>query len=68
MLDIPLLCTEHYPERLGKIVTDIDVSHAKAIISKTRFSMMVPALESKMKELFCGYPEDVVLYGLEVSA
>ncbi|XP_061402270.1 isochorismatase domain-containing protein 1-like [Musca vetustissima] len=64
-LNIPLICTEHYPERLGKIVSDIDVNHAKAIIPKTRFSMIVPELEAKVKEIFGDKPEDVVLYGLE---
>lgn len=66
-MDIPLICTEHYPERLGKIVNDIDISHAKAVISKTRFSMMVPDLESQINEIFGGKPEAVVLYGLEVN-
>ncbi|XP_013106550.1 isochorismatase domain-containing protein 1 [Stomoxys calcitrans] len=65
VLDIPLICTEHYPEKLGKIVKDIDVSHAKAVIGKTRFSMIVPELEAKVKDIFGSQPEDVVLYGLE---
>ncbi|XP_075161307.1 isochorismatase domain-containing protein 1 [Haematobia irritans] len=64
-LDIPLICTEHYPEKLGNIVKDIDVSHAKAIIGKTRFSMIVPELEAKIKEIFGDKPDDVILYGLE---
>ncbi|KAM7357474.1 isochorismatase domain-containing protein 1 [Cochliomyia hominivorax] len=64
-LDIPLICTEHYPERLGKIVKDIDVSHAKAVVGKTRFSMIVPEVEAKIKEIFGDKPDDVVLYGLE---
>ncbi|XP_023303390.2 isochorismatase domain-containing protein 1 [Lucilia cuprina] len=64
-LDIPLIVTEHYPERLGNSVKDIDISHAKAVISKTRFSMMVPELEAKIKEIFGDKPDDVVLYGLE---
>ncbi|XP_005191955.1 isochorismatase domain-containing protein 1-like [Musca domestica] len=64
-LNIPLICTEHYPERLGKIVSDIDVSHAKAVFPKTRFSMIIPELEAKVKEIFGDKPDDVVLYGLE---
>ncbi|XP_037945378.1 isochorismatase domain-containing protein 1 [Teleopsis dalmanni] len=64
-LEVPLIVTEHYPEKLGKIVPDLDVSHANAIISKTRFSMIVPELQSKVKEIFGGNPNDVVLYGLE---
>lgn len=65
-MEIPLICSEHYPERLGKIVKDIDISHAKAVIPKTRFSMVVPELETKIKEIFGDKPDDVVLYGLEV--
>lgn len=66
-MDIPLICTEHYPEKLGNIVSDIDISHAKAVVSKTRFSMIVPELENKIKEIFGDKPQDVVLYGLEVK-
>lgn len=66
-MEIPLICTEHYPEKLGKIVPEIDVSHADAVISKTRFSMVVPEFEAKVKEIFGDKPTDVVLYGLEVK-
>lgn len=66
LLDIPLLVTEHYPEKLGRIVKDLDISHAKAVIPKTLFSMVVPELETKIKELFpTNPPESVVLFGLE---
>lgn len=65
-MGVPLICTEHYPERLGKTVTDIDVGHAKAVISKTRFSMVVPEFEKKVEEIFGDKPDSVVLYGLEV--
>lgn len=65
-LDIPLIATEHYPEKLGRIVKDLDVSHAKAVIPKTLFSMVVPELEAKIKEIFPNEPpETVVLFGLE---
>ena len=64
-LEVPLVCTEHYAEKLGKLVPDIDVKHACAIIQKTKFSMMVPELETKIKEIFGGKPRDVVLFGLE---
>lgn len=65
-LGVPLICTEHYPEKLGKTVSDIDIKHAQAVISKTRFSMVVPEWETKVKEIFGDKPDDVVLYGLEV--
>lgn len=61
-----MIVTEHYPEKLGKIVKELDVSHAKAIIPKTLFSMVVPELEAKIKEIFPNHPpESVVLFGLE---
>ncbi|XP_065359928.1 isochorismatase domain-containing protein 1 [Calliphora vicina] len=64
-LEIPLIVSEQYPERLGNTVKDIDISHAEAVVSKTRFSMMVPEIEAKIKEIFGDKPDDVVLYGLE---
>ncbi|XP_055906740.1 isochorismatase domain-containing protein 1 [Eupeodes corollae] len=66
VLEVPLIATEHYPEKLGNIVKEIDVSHAAGIIPKTKFSMMVPELECKIMELFPNEkPKDVVLFGLE---
>lgn len=61
-----LICSQQYPEKLGKICAEIDVNHAKAVIDKTQFSMLIPEFENKLKELFCDKPDDVVLYGLEV--
>ncbi|XP_055853374.1 isochorismatase domain-containing protein 1 [Episyrphus balteatus] len=66
VLEVPLIATEHYPEKLGKTAQELDVGHAAGIISKTKFSMMVPQLEAKIKELFPNEkPKDVVLFGLE---
>lgn len=63
---MPLIVTEHYPEKLGKIVKELDVSHAKAIFPKTLFSMMIPEVDAKIKELFPNNPpESIVLFGLE---
>uniref|UniRef100_A0A1B0GGC6 Isochorismatase domain-containing protein 1 n=1 Tax=Glossina morsitans morsitans TaxID=37546 RepID=A0A1B0GGC6_GLOMM len=64
-LDVALICSQQYPEKLGKICAEIDVNHAKAVIDKTQFSMLIPEFENKLKELFCDKPDDVVLYGLE---
>ncbi|XP_030387238.1 isochorismatase domain-containing protein 1 [Scaptodrosophila lebanonensis] len=64
-LEVPLIVTEHYPEKLGKIVPELDVSHAKAVVGKTLFSMMVPEVKNTMKQLFGEKPEYAVLYGLE---
>lgn len=66
VLDVPLIVTEHYPEKLGKTVAEVDISHAKAVMGKTYFSMMTPQVKNVMKEIFGEKPQDVVLYGLEV--
>lgn len=66
ILDIPLIVTEHYPEKLGRIVKEVDISHAKAVFSKTLFSMITPEVQSKILELSQQKPiESVVLFGLE---
>lgn len=65
-LDVPLIVTEHYPEKLGKTVSQLDVSHASYVSGKTYFSMMTPEVKNVIKELFDDKPQDVVLYGLEV--
>lgn len=67
MLEVPLLVTEQNPDKLGKTVSELDICHAKTVVSKTRFSMLVPEIECEMKTLFeNGKPTDVVLYGIEV--
>ncbi|XP_039954798.1 isochorismatase domain-containing protein 1-like [Bactrocera tryoni] len=63
--EIPLIVSEQFPEKLGKTVPDLDISHAAAIISKTQFSMLVPELENKIKTIYGEKPCDIVLYGLE---
>lgn len=63
---MPLIVTEHYPEKLGNTVTELDVSHACAVLGKTYFSMMTPKVKDAIKDVFGGKPDDVVLYGLEV--
>ncbi|XP_053698355.1 isochorismatase domain-containing protein 1 [Sabethes cyaneus] len=65
LLDIPLIVTEHYPEKLGHIVKELDISHAKGVFPKTLFSMMIPEVQTKMTELFGADLETVVLFGLE---
>ena len=65
-MKIPLIVTEHYPEKLGKIVPQLDVSHG-TVFSKTLFSMMTPEVESKMKEVGGANLESIVLMGLEVK-
>ncbi|XP_058813371.1 isochorismatase domain-containing protein 1 [Topomyia yanbarensis] len=65
MLDVPLIVTEHYPEKLGRIVKDLDIAHAKGVFPKTLFSMMIPEVQAKIADLFGKDLETVVLFGLE---
>lgn len=66
VLDIPLLVTEQYPEKLGHTVTDIDIQHAQGVYAKTLFSMAIPEVKTKITEMFGNDLETVVLFGIEV--
>jgi len=50
ILDVPLIVTEQYPKGLGPTVSDLDITHAHRIISKTKFSMMVPDVITVLDE------------------
>ncbi|XP_002735417.1 isochorismatase domain-containing protein 1-like [Saccoglossus kowalevskii] len=63
ILGIPLIVTEQYPKGLGSTVSELDVSHAKGIYPKTKFSMVVPEVENAMKEI--PNLKSVVLLGIE---
>ncbi|XP_017856851.1 PREDICTED: isochorismatase domain-containing protein 1 isoform X1 [Drosophila arizonae] len=65
VLNVPLVVTEQYPERLGSTVSELDVKHACAIVPKTKFSMIVPEVENMMKNLFSDKPKTAVLFGIE---
>ncbi|EDW99225.1 isochorismatase domain-containing protein 1 isoform X2 [Drosophila yakuba] len=65
ILQVPLLVTEQYPERLGKTVCELDIGHACAKVSKTRFSMLVEPVRKSMTDIFGGKPKTAVLFGLE---
>ncbi|SPP81131.1 blast:Isochorismatase domain-containing protein 1 [Drosophila guanche] len=68
ILNVPLLVTEQYPERLGKTVAELDIRHACANIPKTKFSMIVGPIKKNMAEMFSGKPQTVVLFGMEVGS
>jgi hypothetical protein len=55
-----------YSKGLGKTVTELDISHAVGVYDKTKFSMVLPEVEEKMKELCAGDVRHVVLFGIEV--
>lgn len=60
-----MLATEQNPDRLGKTVEDLDISHAIGVYPKTLFSMVIPPVESYLKE--AKEVNTVVLMGIEVS-
>lgn len=67
LFEIPLIATEQYPEKLGKIIKDFDVSHADGVYGKTLFSMLIPEVKNKLNDykLHNGL-QSVVIFGLEV--
>ncbi|KAH8362731.1 hypothetical protein KR084_000390 [Drosophila pseudotakahashii] len=62
---VPLVVTEQYPEKLGKTVCELDVTHACANVPKSKFSMLVEPVRKNMTDIFGGKPKTVVLFGLE---
>jgi len=65
ILNIPLIVTEQYPKGLGSTVSQLDISHAAGVFEKTKFSMVVPAVEDAMKSLCSDAIESAVLFGVE---
>lgn len=65
MFNIPLLVTEQYPKGLGHTAEELDVSHALAVIEKTKFSVAVPELVDKMKSCVPD-ANSIILFGFEV--
>lgn len=63
-MEIPLVVTEHYPEKLGKTVAELDIKNAVGVFSKTKFSMVTPEVESYLKNNLHEV-DSVVLMGLE---
>jgi len=44
----------------------LDISHAAGVFEKTKFSMVLPEVEEKLKTLCDGDVHHVVLFGIEV--
>ncbi|XP_038598495.1 isochorismatase domain-containing protein 1 [Tachyglossus aculeatus] len=70
LLGLPVVVTEQYPKGLGATVEELDLSGAaaatagvRAVVPKTRFSMLVPAVEAVLDDL----PglRSAVLFGVE---
>lgn len=60
--------TEQNPKGLGRTVTELDISHARGVYPKTKFSMIVPEVATELGTLCDGKLECVVLFGIEVCA
>ncbi|XP_015670744.1 isochorismatase domain-containing protein 1 isoform X2 [Protobothrops mucrosquamatus] len=63
VLGIPVIVTEQYPKGLGSTVQEIDLTGAKLVLPKTKFSMVLPEVEAAIAEI----PgiRSVVLFGVE---
>ena len=61
---IPLIVTEQYPKALGSTCHDIDITHAVIKEPKTKFSMVLPTIESFLNSKGI---TNVVLFGIEAQ-
>ncbi|XP_061481465.1 isochorismatase domain-containing protein 1 isoform X3 [Rhineura floridana] len=66
ILGIPVIVTEQYPKGLGSTVQEIDLTGAKLVLPKTKFSMVLPEVESAIAEI--PGVRSVVLFGVEVDS
>eukprot|EP00062_Callorhinchus_milii_P008091 gi/632950429/ref/XP_007890720.1/ PREDICTED: isochorismatase domain-containing protein 1 [Callorhinchus milii] len=63
ILGIPIIVTEQYPKGLGSTVQEIDLTTAKLVLHKTKFSMVLPEVEATLSEI--PGVRSVVLFGVE---
>ncbi|CAL8405731.1 unnamed protein product [Arctogadus glacialis] len=63
LLGSPLIVSEQYPKGLGSTVPELDISAARLVYPKTKFSMILPEVE----KVLAAFPEirSVVLFGVE---
>ncbi|KAI9292131.1 isochorismatase domain-containing protein 1-like protein [Neoconidiobolus thromboides FSU 785] len=60
ILESPVIVTEQYPKALGNTVKELDVSKARLIQAKTKFSMVTPEVLEQLKGI-----ESVIIFGIE---
>ncbi|KAJ3013502.1 Isochorismatase domain-containing protein 1 [Thoreauomyces humboldtii] len=68
LLDIPVLVTEQNPKALGATVKELDISSAKIVASKTKFSMFTSEIQEYMDANLTGdgsAKRAAVLFGIE---
>uniref|UniRef100_A0ACB8ER70 Isochorismatase domain-containing protein 1 n=2 Tax=Sphaerodactylus townsendi TaxID=933632 RepID=A0ACB8ER70_9SAUR len=63
ILGIPVIVTEQYPKGLGNTVQEIDLTGAKLVLPKTKFSMVLPEVETALAEI--PGVRSIVLFGVE---
>ncbi|XP_059174107.1 isochorismatase domain-containing protein 1-like isoform X2 [Physella acuta] len=65
ILNIPLIVTEQYPKGLGSTVSEVNITNAVGVFPKTKFSMVLPEVEEKLKTLCGGNVRHIILCGVE---
>ena len=67
ILEVALIASEQYPEKLGRTVPELDVKHAIGVYPKTSFSMLAdPDISAAVKLSTPSTAlQSVVLFGLE---
>ncbi|KAK7120052.1 hypothetical protein R3I94_020165 [Phoxinus phoxinus] len=63
LLGVPVLVSEQYPKGLGSTVQELDLTGAKLVFPKTKFSMLLPEVEAVLAET--PGVRSVVLFGVE---
>ncbi|XP_062870498.1 isochorismatase domain-containing protein 1 [Trichomycterus rosablanca] len=63
ILGIPIIVSEQYPKGLGNTVQEMDLTGAKMVFPKTKFSMVLPEVEAELAEI--PGARSIVLFGVE---
>ncbi|XP_025092451.1 isochorismatase domain-containing protein 1-like isoform X2 [Pomacea canaliculata] len=63
--DIVEVAKRLYPKGLGSTIEELNVSNAVCVIPKTKFSMVLPEVETHLKNLCGGKVKHIILFGVE---